>query len=564
MRIYDKNREQMYTRALNGANIVLWEWNLKKYHMFFSENFVHMTGYSVEYFKSLFDFMEKTVVEEDKLSAKNDLTFFIKGNTVSYRSEFRILTKENHIKSLLVKGAATKNSDHKMFLLSGSISDITEEKRLEDYINHSAYYDSLTGLPNRILFKNTLKTALSNYENGALIFIDIDDFKLINDTFGHDYGDLLLVIFSQLVTMCIKDSGTLYRLGGDEFIILINKFTSYKELKKLCIKIINYLKEPFEVKEKQIYITASMGITIFPNDSNDVTELYKYADLAIFQSKINGKNTVTFFQRELFHSYCRKLVIEQELKTAVENDEFYILYQPQIDATKNKVIGFESLLRWQNSRLGSVSPAEFIPISESTGSIVEIGEWVLNSVCKVIRQLQLKNYEFKTISVNISPIQLKKSDFVSKLISIYEKNKISPSLLEIEITEGTLIDLFTCKIKALNQLLEKGVKVAIDDFGTGYSSLNYLTTLPVNTLKIDKSFIDNIESKKNKAVIKSIISLCKSLDYKIIAEGVETKKQLDSLLGIGCNIIQGYYFSKPLSLNEIENILMKKNKFGGV
>lgn len=563
MEAYNKNNEQIYKRALAGANISLWEWNLKKYCVFFSDNFKNALGYNTKNFKSLFDFIEEAVIPQDKLSAKNDLTFFIKGNTESYRSEFKILTREKQIRSLLVKGAATRNSKGEMILLSGSINDITQKKRLEEYINYSAYYDSLTGLPNRILFRSDLKTTLENYKKGALVFIDIDDFKLVNDAFGHDYGDLLLVIFSQLINIFIEPYGILYRLGGDEFIILIDKLDSYDKLKKLCIEIFHCLRNPFEIKEKQIYITISMGITLFPKDSDDITELYKYSDLAVFESKQNGKNTATFFRKELFYSYRRKLIIEQELKTAIENNELYILYQPQIDAVENKVIGFESLLRWENRTLGFISPQEFIPICESTGLIIEIGEWVLNSVCKTICKLELKGYNIEAISVNVSPIQLRNSDFVTRLINICEKNEVLPSLLEIEITEGTLIDLYTCKIKTLDELLKRGIRVAIDDFGTGYSSLNYLTMLPVNTLKIDKSFIDNIESKKNKAVIKSIINLCKSLNYNIIAEGVETKKQLDCLLHIGCNIIQGYYFSKPLPLNKVEDILKGKNKFGG-
>ncbi|APM38487.1 bifunctional diguanylate cyclase/phosphodiesterase [Clostridium kluyveri] len=562
MEIYNGSNEQIYKRALTGANISLWEWNLEKCCIFFSDNFKNILGYDTDDFKNLFDFIEEIVIPQDKLSAKNDLTFFIKGNTETYRSEFKISTKEKHIRALLVKGAATRNSAGEIILLSGSINDVTQKKRLEEYINYSAYYDSLTGLPNRILFRNDLKTILDNYKNGALIFINIDDFKSVNDTFGHDYGDLLLIIFSQLIAMCIEPYGTLYRLGGDEFMLLIDKLNSYNELEKLCMEISHYLRNPFEVKEKQIYITISIGIALFPEDSRDVAELYKYADLAVFESKQKGKNTTTFFKKELFYFYRRKLIIEQELKTAIENNELYILYQPQIDAVENKVIGFESLLRWKNRKLGFISPQEFIPICESTGIIIDIGEWVLNSVCKMIYELQLKGFKVETISVNVSPIQLRNSDFVTRLINICEKNEISPSLLEIEITEGTLIDLYTCKIKTLDELLKKGVRVAIDDFGTGYSSLNYLTILPVNTLKIDKSFIDNIESKKNKAVIKSIINLCKSLNYNIIAEGVETKKQLDCLLHIGCNTIQGYYFSKPLPVNKIEDIL-KKSKFGG-
>lgn len=564
MYIYNEGNEQIYLRALNGADIAIWEWNMENNTVFLSNNFTNIIEHDGRNFKDLLDFIEKTAVESDKVSAKNDLVFFINGNTSIYKSEFRISTNNGKIKSILIKGKATKNPQGKIRLISGSINDITEKKSLEEHINYLAYYDSLTGLPNRFLFVNDLRTALINSHNGSLIFMDIDDFKLVNDTFGHDYGDLLLVIFSQLINSCIKDLGKLYRLSGDEFIILINKYNSYNKLSELCYHIFNYLKKPFEVKGDKIYITISMGITLFPEDSHDINELYKYADLALYHSKINGKSTFTFFQHEIFNSYRRKVNIEQELKNAVKNNEFHMLYQPQVDITENQIIGFESLLRWQNAKLGFVSPAEFIPIAEMTGNIVEIGDWVLNSVCKTIYEMKLKGHELKKISVNVSPIQLKKVGFADKFVNIYKKYGISPSQLEIEITEGTLIDLFSYKIKTINELLKKGVKVSIDDFGTGYSSLNYLTVLPISTIKIDKSFIDNIYHQKNKVIINCMVNLSKSLNYEIIAEGVETKEQLDLLSEIGCNIIQGYYFSRPLTINEVEKTLMKKDGFGGV
>lgn len=564
MCIHSKGNEQIYLRALKRADIALWEWNIENSTFFLSSNYSHIIENSKNNFKDLFDFIQKTAADADTASAKNDLIFFLNGNTSTYKSEFRVSTNAEEIKFILIRGKASRDIQGKISLISGSIEDVTEKKTLERHIDHLAYYDSLTDLPNRLLFVNDLKAALDNSQKGALMFMDIDDFKLVNDTFGHDYGDLLLIIFCQLIISCIKGLGKLYRISGDEFIILTNEFNSSNELLKLCGNIFNYLKKPFEVKGDKIYITISMGITIFPKDASDIDELYKYADLALYQSKINGKNTFTFFQRQILNSYRRKIYIEQELKSAVKNNEFYVLYQPQVDTVKNQVVGFEALLRWQNAKLGSVPADEFIPIAEMTGNIVEIGEWVLDSVCKTINKMKAKNHDLKKISINVSPIQLKKYNFANRFISIYEKYGISPSLLEIEITEGTLIDLFSYKIETINTLLKRGVKISIDDFGTGYSSLNYLTTLPISTIKIDKSFINNIYNKKNKSIIKCMIDLSKSLNYEIIAEGVETKEQLNLLSEIGCSIIQGYYFSRPLTMDKAEKILIKKRNFGGI
>ncbi|MCH4200749.1 MAG: EAL domain-containing protein [Clostridium tyrobutyricum] len=555
--------EQTYIRALRGANIVLWEWCTENSKIFFSNNLVDITGYDSYSFINLLDFIEKIVVSDDRTSAKNDLTFFMNGNTTTYRSDFRILTKDGKIKYFLITGKTTKTSKEGKKFLSGSLMDITEKKLLEEQIKYLAYYDSLTGIPNRFLFTNNLRIMLQNSKKGALIFLDIDGLKLVNDTFGHDYGDLLLIIFSQLMISAIKDSGKIYRMAGDEFMIIVDKFNSYKEVTNLCDNILNYLKKPFEVKYEQIYITISMGISIFPKDSNDINELYKYSDLALYKSKISGKNNFTFFQKNIFDLYNRRLTIEQELKSAIKNNEFHMLYQPQINSKNNEIIGFESLLRWESQKLGCISPAEFIPIAEKTGLIVEIGDWTLNCVCKVIHAMNIKGIELKKMSINVSPIQLRKPDFIYKFTNTYKKYAVSPSILEVEITEGTLINLSTSKLETIDILLKNGIRVSIDDFGTGYSSLNYLTNLPINTIKIDKSFIDNIYSKKNKAVVSCIINLSKLLNYEVIAEGVETKKQLDLLSEIGCTIIQGYYFSKPLPICEVEKLLIKGNTLGG-
>lgn len=551
-----------YKRAIDKAGIVVWEWNIKENELFFSDELTKIMQYDLNDVSNLLEFIGKFSIPKDRESAINDLNFFMEGRTFSYRSEFRIVTKKSEIKKISLKGNMIKDDDGEVLCLFGIINDITEEREKEKSFIEIVYYDQLTDLPNRAMFLMDIKNIICNTiqldQKGALIFIDIDNFKSINDTLGHDHGDLMLKIFSQLLKICVKDYGKLYRLGGDEFIILIDKFDSLEIIEELCDNILNYCQKPFELNEKQLYITTSIGVSIFPQDSIDMNDLLKFADLAMYESKARGKNTYTFFEQALNKAYTRKILIENELKNCLRNNELSIVYQPQINSINGKIVAFEALLRWNSKKLGFISPTEFIPLAEKNGMIVDIGDWVLNKVCKKICEYRQKKYKFNNIAINVSPIQIKEDDFKDKIIRACNEYEVPLNLLEIEITERTLIELNDEKINDLEELIRKEISISIDDFGTGYSSLSYLTMLPINTLKIDKSFIDKIEEEKNRAVIECIIRLSKILKYKVIAEGVEIKKQLEMLTTLGCNIIQGYYFSKPVSEEELE-VMLKNN-----
>jgi len=548
---------EMYKRALNGGNFGILEWNIYKEEMSISEKIEEITGYKFNGIKNIYEFINIISYEEDKILAMKDLNDHINEILPFYQSTFRIRTKNGEIRWILLKGKIFKDKIENYNLLSGVMSDVTENKILEGC-------DSLTKIPNRVFFfeklNNLIKINKVQNKKGALIYIDIDNFKTLNDNLGHHFGDMILKLFSQLITTLLGTYGELARLGGDEFVILIYEFNDIKEIEKICNKIHECIREPFEVIDNQIYITASLGVAVFPDDSSNINELLKFCDFAMYKSKHKGKNMCTFFDKQISEAYFRKLLIESELKNSITNNELHIFYQPQINALNNEIIGVEALIRWNNNKLGNVSPAEFIPIAENIGYITQIGNWVLDKSLKMTRKWKNKGYKFNTISVNISPIQIKRSDFKDNIINACSKYDIQPSSLEIEITEGTLVEICKDRVRVLNELIESGVNIAIDDFGTGYCSLNYLTTLPVNTLKIDKSFIDNIKSENNQAVIKSIVHLSKSLKYKIITEGVETKEQLDLLTGLGCSIIQGYYFSKPLSESDFENLLKSQSE----
>jgi len=552
------NQNETYINAIDGGDIGVWEWDIEDNSIFISDKCFDITESHFKEVKNLYDFIDSYVISQDKRSALNDLNYFLNGNSYIYRSEFRVIDKEGNNRWILLKGKAIKE-DKK--IISGIMDDLSLRKRLEDEIKTLAYVDSLTEISNRNLFEydfnSILEECKNNNKKGALIFIDIDNFKQVNDIFGHDYGDILLKVFSQILNISIKDYGKVYRLSGDEFIILVNKFSSKKELQDICENLLESCKEPFEIKDEQIYISVSMGIAIFPDDSSDKNQLKKFIDLSMYYSKNTGKNRYTFFDEKIYDVYLRDIVIEQEMKNAIENDELYLMYQPQVDIKNNRIIGFEALIRWNNKKLGNISPAEFIPLAEKNGEIINIGAWVIKSACKKIKELINKGYKFGTMSVNVSPIQFKKVDLYELLVNICKENEIDSKVLEIEITEGTLIDLYKGNTEILNKLIQKGFRIAIDDFGTGYSSLNYLTMLPINTLKIDKSFVDNIHKEQNQAVIRCILELSRTLKYDVIAEGVEDKEQKDILMSLGCRRIQGYYFSKPICEDEIEELLNK-------
>ncbi|WP_017810908.1 putative bifunctional diguanylate cyclase/phosphodiesterase [Clostridium saccharoperbutylacetonicum] len=403
--------------------------------------------------------------------------------------------------------------------------------------------------------KYSIEKNKHNNKKGALIHINIDNFKTLNYNLGNVFGDCVLKVFSQAINELVSEIGELGRLGGDDFGLIIHQFNYIKEIEEVCNKIHERLNKPFEINGDSIFLTVSLGIAVFPHDSSEIDELLKFCDFARYKSKQIGKNKCFFFDKKISEEYFRRALIEVELKKSIIDKELSICYQPQIDSLNNRIIGIEALLRWKNNKLGNVSPDEFIPIAESSGFIVQIGKWVFDEVLKDVNVWQNRGYKFNTISINVSPIQIKESDFIEKVLSGCLKNNIKPSIIELEITEGTLMQISKEKIEELKELMNNGISIALDDFGIGYSSLNYLTKLPISTLKIDKSFVDDIKNESNQAVIRCIIELSKTLKYKIITEGVETKEQLNLLKELGCNIIQGYYFSKPLPQDEIEDLL---------
>ena len=442
--------------------------------------------------------------------------------------------------------------DNQVIEVVGTAMDITERKKSEQLINHMAFHDSLTGLPNRTRFQErfteTLQVAKEKEENFSILFIDLDRFKNINDTLGHRVGDLLLIAVSERLLETIGQDDIVSRIGGDEYVILLPNSDEEKAA-DIAKRIIDQLSSSFTFGNYEMYITPSIGISIFPKDGED---LLKNADAAMYQAKIQGKNNFQFYTQDLDRKLNEKLVLENELRKALEKDQFMLNYQPQIDITTEKIVGIEALLRWVHPKMGMVSPADFIPLAEETGLIIPIGDWVLRQACLQNKVWQEAGHEPIPISVNVSLRQFMQKDFVEIVENVLQETKLEPQYLELEITESMTLDISYTE-KVLASLQDLGIKVSIDDFGTGYSSLSYLRRLPINKLKIDQSFIRNLD-KKNRAIVRTIISLALNLQIDVIAEGVELDEHVDFLKKYNCFQAQGYLYSKPRPKEELDQL----------
>ena len=446
----------------------------------------------------------------------------------------------------------------------GVARDVTERKIAEETINFQAYHDLLTKLPNRALLRDRLSLAISQAkresESLAVMFLDLDRFKNINDSLGHMIGDELLQQVSTRLKECIREGDTLARFGGDEFTLMLPKLHNEREdAIKLAKKITNTLKQPFNVDGHELYVSASIGIAMYPQDGTNIDSLIKHADVAMYHVKGLGKNGYQFYSNEMNVPYIEKLSLDTGIHKALDNNEFNLVYQPQINLRTGEIVGVEALLRWDHPEHGSVSPAEFIPFAEESGLIVDIGLWVLKSACAELNQWRIAGLPEIRMSINISARQLMEEYIVSDILTVLKDYDIPGHAIELEITENAIMDDMDSVIRKLKELSDEGITVAIDDFGTGYSSLSYLHKLPIQTLKIDRTFLK--ESRINKGdntIINTIVAMAKGLNLNVIAEGVETQTQLDYLREIECSEAQGFLFGKPLPSDVISQLLIQE------
>jgi len=445
------------------------------------------------------------------------------------------------------------------------IGDITKRKQAEERIRYQANYDSLTELPNRTLFLDRLNLALARMKRGqgklGLMFIDLDGFKLINDTLGHEVGDLLLQEAAKRLNQCVRRGDTIARLGGDEFTVIMPDLEDPRNSSMVAQRILDALAKTYILDGHEAFVSASIGITVFPDDGDSASHLLRNADAAMYRAKEQGKANYQFFTADLNEAVKERLVLKNSLIKARQSNELSLHYQPKLDIRSGRVTSVEALMRWNNRELGAISPAKFIPIMEETGMAMEIGEWVIRAACTQYRKWRAEGLAPLRVAVNLSARQLREPNFISVVERVLKQTRVDPESLEIEITENMLMSDSTNTVVALDTLHDMGIHIAMDDFGTGYSSLNHLKRFPIDTIKIDGTFIADIESNpEGIEIIKAIITMGHSLNRRVAAEGVETEGQLSILKENGCDEIQGYYLCPPKPAADLTAFLRKNTE----
>lgn len=458
----------------------------------------------------------------------------------------------------------SKDGDEKFIGTYGIARDVTEKKKSEKIIRFQAYHDNLTRLPNRTLLRDRLVQAVTRakrYNNKlSVMFLDLDRFKNINDTLGHMVGDKLLQAVAERLKKCLREGDTLARIGGDEFTILLPEIQDVYDSEIIAQKILDTLKTPFDLGEAEIYVTTSIGIANYPGDGETIESLLKHADIAMYAIKNKGKDGYQFYTDSMHDEVSAHLALENDLRRAITNKQFRLHYQPQVDASTHDIIALEALIRWDHPERGTIMPSEFISFCEETDLIQSIGDWILENVCRDLQAWNKMDFDMPRVAINMSAKQFNQPDIFEKIRATLKQYDITGDMLELEITENVLMDDIENVISILNQLSSLGVKIAIDDFGTGYSSLNYLQKLPIDILKIDRSFINSMENDEgSRSIVKAIIAMAKGLKLHIISEGVESFGQMEQLKALGCYGMQGFLFSPPISMDSVTDLLVNNN-----
>jgi len=461
--------------------------------------------------------------------------------------------------------APAHDPDRRVTHFIGVLHDITETKRYQEELERQANYDPLTGLPNRGLLQDRLKQAIAHAQRQkhavAVAFIDLDRFKLINDSLGHSAGDRLLQTVTERIKSCTRPADTLARYAGDEFVLILENLSGSDMTSALLQRVIENVSKPVRLHEQDVYVTCSIGVSLYPQDGREVDTLLKNADAAMFRAKERGRNNFHFYTAEINSRIAEHVSLETDLRRALERGEFLLHYQPQVDLESGRIVGAEALARWQHPEKGMIPPAKFIPLAEETGLILPLGDWVLQTACAQNRALQDAGLPPITMSVNISVRQFMRKDLLESLAKAIRDSGIAAAQLELEVTESLIMHNAEEFVATLKKLKSAGIKLAIDDFGTGYSSLNYLKQLPVDRLKVDQSFVRDIfKDREGATIAEAIITLGHSLGLKVIAEGVETGPQLDFLRRKQCDEFQGFYFSRPLPTDRFIGLLRAEQR----
>ncbi|HJT24521.1 MAG TPA: EAL domain-containing protein, partial [bacterium] len=561
-------RENMerYELVARGSNGGLWDWNLRTGEVYFSPRWKSILGYKENEIGSKPDDWFELVHPEDVAHLKSAILDHLEGRTEFLEFEHRVLRKSGDYLWMGVRGIAVRGADGKAARLAGSQTDISRQKGVEEMFKFQALHDTLTGLANRTLLFDRLQQAIRRARRSdfkfAVLFLDVDRFKGVNDSLGHLAGDLLLKESSNRLEKCLRPGDTAARLGGDEFTILLENLKDVKEAVQVAERVLKELAKPCRLNDQEVFATVSIGIAMCNGNYSRPEDLLRDADTALYRAKANGRARYEIFDVDMHNRAVALLQMENDLWRAINNTEFLIHYQPILSLRTGFIVGFEALARWQHPEKGLLSPNDFIPLAEETGLIINIGEWLLKAACQQNRIWQTMGFPNLRLAVNFSARQLRHPDPLKMIQDILWETHMNAQTLELEITESIAMRTSDPGFGALSKLRLMGVPISIDDFGTGYSSLSSLKHSPASTLKIDKSFLKDIQSDPdNAAITNTIIAMAHSLQLRVIAEGVETEEQLRFLADRGCDEVQGHYFSPPLDAARATDLLLQSNPF---
>ncbi len=553
-----RENEQRYRIVVDNVKEVIFQADIFGAWTLLNPAWVEISGFSVD--ESIGQHWARYVHPADRQVAMDAMHQVVRDSCSDFRQELRLLTKDGSFRWVEMYARSAVGIGGAQVGALGTLNDITERKRAEETIKQMAYYDSLTGLPNRLLFQDRLRQALGRARRDgaqvALLFLDLDRFKVINDTLGHHIGDLLLQAVALRLGGCIRNGDTVARMGGDEFTVVLPNIASERDAAEVAQRILDVIAPPFALAKHELFVTTSIGISLYPPDGEDMDVLLQHADTAMYRAKERARNTFQFYAPAMNAAALRKLELEQHMRHGLERREFVVYYQPRVSSYTGEMRGMEALVRWQHPERGLIAPSEFIPLAEETGLIVPLGTWVLRTACRQNKVWQETGFRPLRVSVNLSAQQFQQPALVDQVAAVLAETGLEARYLELEITESMTMMQVERSMLVLPALKAMGVQIAIDDFGTGYSSLSYLKRFPIDTLKIDRSFVRDLTSDVNDAAIAdAVIALAHSLNLSVTAEGVETEAQLCFLQERRCDEIQGYLVSRPVPADDFARLL---------
>jgi diguanylate cyclase (GGDEF)-like protein/PAS domain S-box-containing protein len=550
-----RDSEERYALAARGANDGLWDWNLETGEVYFSERWKSILGYGVEEVENDIDAWLERVHPEDIERVRGALDAHLEQRSPHYENEHRVRHKDGSFRWVLIRGIAVRDGDGKPHRMAGSLTDITPRKQVEEQLAHDALYDPLTALPNRAFFTNILERSERRAKRRrgyqfAVLFCDLDRFKVVNDSLGHSAGDQLLIGFAERLERCLRPGDLVARLAGDEFCILLDDIKESGDATRVAERIQEELRSPFKIGSHDLFATVSIGIAMSESSSDGPEHLLRDADTAMYRAKARGRARFEVFDKAMHARAMAVLELENDLRGALEQDQFCLEYQPVVSLLGEDILGFEALVRWRHPERGLIPPDEFIPIAEETGLIVPLGLRVLEEACGRMATWirELPDLPDLFVSVNLAAKQLQQADLLERVTAVLRESGLDPHRLKLEIAETVLMDDPDFNLAVVRDLADLGVQVQIDDFGTGYSSLSYLNRFRIDTLKIDRSFISKLSSAHDEKsiVAEAIIKLARDLGIRVIAEGVETEEQSHSLRQLRCEEAQGFLYSRPV------------------